>query len=133
MINNTQQPLSQHKIRTTWLMLKLTYGLVPIIAGADKFLNLLTNWEQYLNPDLLNMTSFTAVHFMYLVGIIEIVAGLIVLSKYTRYGAYIVMLWLIAMALGLITVGFFDIAVRDVVMAIGALALAQLTEVLESK
>lgn len=133
MANNTQQNLQLQKIHTTWFMLKLTYGLVSIIAGADKFLNLLTNWEVYLNPALLNIAPLSAIHFLYLVGLIEIIAGLIILSDYTRYGAYIVALWLIAIAVNLITLGFYDIAVRDVVMAIGALALAQLTEVLESK
>lgn len=133
MNNNAQQNLPLQKIRPTWFMLKLTYGIVPIIAGADKFLNLLADWHIYFNPTLINMAPLSEIHLMYLVGVIEIIAGLLVLSSYTRYGAYIVMLWLMVIALNLISVGLYDIAVRDVVMAIGALALAQLSELLESK
>lgn len=114
------------KIQT---LLKLTFGLVPIIAGADKFTNLLTNWEQYLNPSIASMLPFSAHTFMLIVGIIEIVAGIIVLTK-TNIGAYIVSAWLVLIAITLIASGkFFDVAVRDLVMAIGAYSLAKITEV----
>jgi len=114
------------KIQT---LLKLTFGLVPIIAGADKFTNLLTNWEQYLNPSIASMLPFSAHTFMLIVGIIEIIAGIIVLTK-TNIGAYIVSAWLVLIAITLITSGkFFDVAVRDLVMAIGAYSLAKITEI----
>ncbi len=132
-MNNNTPSIPLQKIRPIWLMLKLTYGIVPIIAGADKFLNLLTNWHIYINPMLFDAIPVSAVHFMYLIGIIEIIAGIVVLSKYTRYGAYIVMLWLMIISLNLISLGFYDIAVRDVVIAIGALALALLSDLVESR
>jgi hypothetical protein len=114
------------KIQT---LLKLTFGLVPIIAGADKFTNLLTNWEQYLNPSIASMLPFSAHTFMLIVGIIEIIAGIIVLTK-TNIGAYIVSAWLVLIAITLIASGkFFDVAVRDLVMAIGAYSLAKITEI----
>jgi lysylphosphatidylglycerol synthetase-like protein (DUF2156 family) len=114
------------KIQT---LLKLTFGLVPIIAGADKFTNLLTNWEQYLNPSIAGMLPFSAHTFMLIVGIIEIIAGIIVLTK-TNIGAYIVSAWLVLIAITLIASGkFFDVAVRDLVMAIGAYSLAKITEI----
>jgi|SRR6185312_3819932 len=114
------------KIQT---LLKLTFGLVPIIAGADKFTNLLTNWEQYLNPSIASMLPFSAHTFMLIVGIIEIIAGIIVLTK-TNIGAYIVSVWLVLIAITLIASGkFLDVAVRDLVMAIGAFSLAKITEI----
>jgi len=104
--------------------LKLTFGLVPIVAGADKFTNLLTHWEDYLNKSLI---PFDPLVFMKVVGVIEIVAGIIVLVR-PLIGAYIVMAWLICIALQLIAGGhYLDVAVRDLVMAIGAYTLAQLT------
>lgn len=120
------------KLDQTWWLLRLTFGLVPIVAGADKFFNLLTNWEQYLNPLVPRFTHVSATTFMHLVGIIEIAAGVLVLTQLTRWAAYIVAIWLVGIALSLLTQGrYFDVAVRDVVMAISAFTLAKLTEVRE--
>jgi uncharacterized membrane protein YphA (DoxX/SURF4 family) len=108
-------------------LLKFTYGLVPIVAGADKFTNLLTNWEQYLNPALKKLLPFDAHVFMVIVGVIEIIAGVIVLIK-PQIGAWVVSAWLLLIALTLIGSGsFLDVAVRDIVMAIGAYTLARLS------
>jgi uncharacterized membrane protein YphA (DoxX/SURF4 family) len=114
-------------------LLKFTYGLVPIVAGADKFTNLLTNWEQYLNPALKKLLPFDAHVFMVIVGVIEIIAGVIVLIK-PQIGAWIVSAWLLLIALTLIGSGsFLDVAVRDIVMAIGAYTLARLSSVNQEK
>lgn len=130
-MNESANP-TEHKLHTTWFILKITYGLVAIVAGADKFFNLITNWEQYVSPLVKNMLPISLTHFMYLVGIVEIIVGLIILSKYTRLGAYLVMAWLLIIVLNLLSMHtFYDIAVRDTVMAIGAYALAQLTEICE--
>lgn len=107
-------------------LLKFTYGLVPIVAGLDKFTNLLTDWSQYLAPWMANMLPFDPETFMMIVGVIEIVAGFLVLFK-TDLGAYVVSAWLVAIALTLLSSGkFLDVAVRDIVMAIGAFSLANL-------
>jgi uncharacterized membrane protein YphA (DoxX/SURF4 family) len=104
--------------------LRLTFGIVPIVAGLDKFTNLLAHWSDYLDKSLIPVDPQV---FMKIVGVIEIVAGLIVLTR-TLIGAYIVMAWLICIALQLIIGGhYFDVAVRDLVMAVGAYSLAQLT------
>jgi uncharacterized membrane protein YphA (DoxX/SURF4 family) len=115
-------------VHSIQLTLKYIYALVPIIAGADKFTNLLTRWENYLNPHFVSLTGLSPSTFMHLVGIIEIVAGLIVFAK-PRIGGAIVMLWLLAIALQLIVGGgYYDIAVRDIVLALGgALTLVRLT------
>ena len=108
-------------------ILKITYGVVPIVAGLDKFTNLLTDWSAYLNPAMKAMLPVDALLFMKIVGVIEIIAGIIVLVR-PLIGAYIVMIWLICIALQLILGGsYFDVAVRDLVMAVGAFALVQLS------
>lgn len=97
-------------------------------AGLDKITNLLVDWRQYLNPYATELLPLSATSFMYVVGAIEIVAGVLVLSRFTRVGAFIVSAWLTAIAVNLVTVGYYDIAVRDVALAVGAVALARLTE-----
>lgn len=108
-------------------LMRYTYGLVPIVAGLDKFTNLLTDWKNYIAPWLTSMLPFSASTFMSIVGVIEIIAGIIVLIR-PRIGGYIVMAWLIAIAINLISSGhYYDVAVRDLVMAIGAFSLARLS------
>ncbi len=116
-------------IRSVFNVLKLTFGIVPIVAGLDKFTNLLTNWENYLHPGLASMLPFAPQTFMMIVGVIEIIAGLIVLAK-PAIGGYIVAVWLTLIALTLLASGnYLDVAVRDLVMAIGAFSLARLAKV----
>ena len=115
-------------ISPTFNLLKVTFGIVPIVAGIDKFTNILTNWEQYLNPALEKMIPFAPGRFMMIVGVIEIIAGIIVLMK-PRLGGYIVAAWLTLIALTLLASGhFLDVAVRDLVMAIGAFSLARIAK-----
>ena len=116
------------KIRSVYTILKLTYGLVPIIAGLDKFTNLLTNWEQYLSPAA-QILPFTPHTFMMIIGVIEIIAGLIVLSK-PAVGGYIVMAWLALIGISLVASGnYLDVAVRDLVMAAGAYSFVQIARI----
>jgi uncharacterized membrane protein YphA (DoxX/SURF4 family) len=108
-------------------LMRITYGLVPIIAGADKFTHYLVNWDQYLAPQIANILPFAPHTFMLIVGIIEIVAGLLVLIK-PRVGSIIVCLWLLGIAINLLLSNqYYDVAVRDVVMSIGAYSLFMLT------
>lgn len=110
-------------------VLKLTFGIVPIAAGADKFLNLLTQWDECLSPGLAGLLPISASTFMMVVGVVEIVAGILVFTK-TRLGAYIVSAWLVLIALSLLfTWHHVDVAVRDLVMAVAAFTLAKLTEI----
>ena len=109
-------------------LLKYTFGLVPIVAGLDKFTNILTNWSQYISEGFAGMLPFESATFMMIVGVIEIVAGVLVLTK-TRIGAYVVAAWLVAIALTLIlSWSYVDVAVRDIVMAVAAFSLAKLSE-----
>lgn len=110
----------------TWRLLWVVYGLFPIVAGLDKFTNLLADWTDFLPSVIGGALPVSPQGFMYLVGLIEIVAGIIVLWR-TEYGAYLVAIWLTAIAVVQIISGNFDIAVRDLWIAVGAIALAQLT------
>jgi hypothetical protein len=111
------------------MALRFTFGIVPIVAGLDKFTDLLTNWDMYLHPGIASMLPFSVHTFMQIVGAIEIVAGIIVLAK-PSIGGWIVMAWLICIALTLIASGkYLDVAVRDLVMSIGAMSLARLSRV----
>lgn len=108
-------------------MLQYTYGLVPIVAGLDKFTNLLAHWQDYLSPFAVNLLPMSAGTFMLIVGVVEIAAGVLVLLR-PRIGGYVVMAWLALIALNLIIGGrYLDVAVRDLVMAIGAFCLAKLS------
>ncbi|MCC6659892.1 MAG: DoxX family membrane protein [Phycisphaerales bacterium] len=109
-----------------YVALRLCYGLVPIVAGADKFLNLLTDWSKYLPGYVPRITGMEPHTFMMIVGVIEIIAGVVVLAGLVRLGAAIVALWLVAVALNAAAAGFLDIAVRDLVMALGAYTLMAL-------
>jgi uncharacterized membrane protein YphA (DoxX/SURF4 family) len=123
---------SDNRLNTTWWALRVLFGVIPIAAGLDKFFNLLTNWEAYLNPLATRVIPVSPATFMHIVGIVEIVAGTIVLSHFTKIGAYVVMAWLLAIAFNLLTMGkFLDVAVRDLGLAIAAFSLAQLTAVRE--
>src|SRR4051812_39338979 len=103
------------------------FVVLPVIAGLDKFAGLLTNWDKYLAPAIANILPFSAHTFMLIVGVVEIAAGLIVAFK-PKIGAYVVAGWLVAiMANLLIHGGYVDIALRDLGLSLGALALGRLS------
>ncbi len=123
---------SNNRLNTTWWALRVLFGFVPIAAGLDKFFNLLTDWTNYLNPLATRLVPVTPATFMHIVGVIEIAAGVVVLSHFTKLGAYVVSVWLVAIALNLLVMGkFLDVAVRDLGLAVAAFSLAQLTAVRE--
>lgn len=120
--------MENNTIKQTFNLLKYTYVIIPIVAGADKFTNLLTHWDQYLNPMLKGMLPFQSSTFMMIVGVIEIIAGLIVLKK-PAIGGYIVAAWLTLIAITLLFgFNYVDVAVRDLAMAVGAFSMARLSE-----
>ena len=108
------------------------FTALPIIAGADKFLHLLANWDQYLAPVIANLLPFSAHTFMLVVGIIEIVAGIGVWLK-PRIFSYVVAGWLLGIILNLLLTGqYFDVALRDFGLALGALALGRFAQTWDS-
>ena len=108
-------------------ILRFAFTVAPIIAGVDKFLHLLVNWDQYLPPIANTMLGGYGHQFMYVVGVIEIVAGIGVFLK-PKIFAYVVFAWLVAIIVNLLLIpGYFDVALRDLGLALGALALARLS------
>lgn len=115
------------EIKKLQTIMKYVFVIVPIVAGLDKYFNILVQWDSYLAPSTLDILPFSGETFMKIVGIIEIIAGLIVAFK-TQIGAYIVSIWLLLIALSLIFTWWHpDVAVRDIVMAISAYVLARLS------
>jgi uncharacterized membrane protein YphA (DoxX/SURF4 family) len=107
-------------------MLRVAFAVAPILFGADKFANVLVDWPKYLAPWIHDIVGGSAQDFMYVVGVVEIVAGLIVLLK-PRYGAPIVVGWLIGIIVNLVSGhGYYDIALRDFGLMLGALTLTRL-------
>src|SRR4051794_4153712 len=107
----------------------LHWGFVaaPTIAGVDKFAHVLTNWDQYLAPSVEKMLPMSGHAFMLLVGVVEILAGLLVAIK-PRIGAYVVAAWLFGIIVNLLLYsGFYDIALRDFGLMLGAIALGRLS------
>jgi uncharacterized membrane protein YphA (DoxX/SURF4 family) len=118
------------RITSAFWSLRIAIGATAFLAGLDKFFNLLANWETYVSPLLTKIVPLSPSQLMHVAGVIEMIAGLAVLTGFTRVAGYVVAAWLTAIALSLLSTGhFFDVAVRDLVMATGAFALARLTAV----
>ena len=111
-----------------WL-LRLGFTIAPIAFGLDKFFGLLTEWEQYLAPAMNDLIPGSASDAMYLVGLVEILAGVVVALR-PRIGAYVVAAWLGGIIFNLLLIGdFYDIALRDFGLLLAALTLARLASV----
>ncbi|HVE83866.1 MAG TPA: hypothetical protein VND93_13500 [Myxococcales bacterium] len=112
-------------------ILHIAFIVAPTIAGLDKFFHLLVNWDQYLAPQIARLLPMSAHGFMLIVGVIEMAAGLLVALK-PRIGAYVVAAWLGGIILNLLIHGsYFDIALRDFGLLLGAIALGRLSEAYE--
>jgi uncharacterized membrane protein YphA (DoxX/SURF4 family) len=119
--------MQDHRTETAYWALRITFGVIPIVAGLDKFTNLLTNWETYLSPVAARLLPMSPHAFMMLVGVVEIIVGIGVLSGHARVFGWIAGAWLLGIALNLLTTGhFLDVAARDVALAVSAFALAEL-------
>jgi uncharacterized membrane protein YphA (DoxX/SURF4 family) len=109
-----------------YLLLRVGFAALPILVGLDKFFDVLVEWPIYLAPWVDDVAPGSAQDFMYVVGTVEIVAGLAVAFK-PRYGAYLVAFWLGGIIVNLLShSGYYDVALRDFGLLIGALALARL-------
>ena len=121
--------MSLDRLTTPWWALRVALGAAAFLAGLDKYFNLLANWPGYLSPLATSVLPVSDAAFMHLVGIVEMAVGLVILTGYTRLGGYLAAAWLVGIALNLVATGrYFDVAVRDVAMAIAAFTLARLTE-----
>src|SRR5690349_21462119 len=111
----------------------VAFGVVPFLAGLDKFFNLLADWPRYLSPAAEAILPVSGQTFMYFAGVVEMVVEVAILTRWTVIGSYVAAAWLVAIALNLVASGrFLDVAVRDLVMATAAYTLARLTEAREA-
>ena len=121
------------RLDRAWWALRIGLGVGPFLAGLDKYFNLLTDWTMYTSPLVLKLLPFSGRTFMHIVGVIEMIVGLAILTKWTRLGSYVASAWLVAIAINLVSTGMFlDVAVRDLEMALAAFVLARMTEVREN-
>ena len=117
------------RLNGTATALRVAIGLMATLAGLDKFFNLLTNWEAYVAPAAPQMLPISAAAFMAVVGVIEFAVGLTILAIRPSLGAFVASAWLILVAINLVLGGHFDIAVRDVVLAIASYSLGRFEQV----
>ena len=117
-----------HQLGSRTVALRVVFGLTATLAGLDKFFNVLADWSTYVSPLASQLLPVSADAFMYAVGIIEVGVGVALLGAAPVVGAYVASAWLLLVAGNLLLGGFADVAVRDVVMAVSAFALARLLE-----
>ena len=117
---------SRRGAEQAYRLLRMVFTIAPIAFGADKFAEVLTNWDQYLAPQINDLVPGSSHQAMLLVGVVEIVAGLLV-AVLPRWGGYVVALWLAGIIGNLLILGdFYDVALRDFGLLVAALALARL-------
>jgi hypothetical protein len=119
---------ANRRLDLAWWALRLGLAAEQIVAGGDKFYNRLADWTMYLSPLATKVVPVDPSRLMRAIGIIEILLGIMLLTRWTKLGAYLVMLWLLGIVGNLVSSGmFYDLAVRDFEVAIAAFALAQLS------
>jgi hypothetical protein len=132
-----ERPATRDLAPATWsdpryqafALMRLAFTVAPIAFGVDKYFNVMVHWPKYLAPWINNIAPGSGQDFMYFVGAVEILAGLVVAIK-PRYGAYLVAGWLFGIVINLLSYsGFYDIALRDFGLMLGALTLARLAAV----
>ena len=109
--------------------MRLAIGLMATLAGIDKFFNILVDWGSYVSPLAAQLLPFSTDVFMWIVGVVEFAVGISILTALPVIGSYVASAWLLLVAVNLTLAGYFDIAVRDVVLSIGAFSLARLIQV----
>lgn len=119
------------RLNAPWMTLRYGIGLTAALAGIDKFFNVLADWSAYVSPLAARALPMSTGTFMGIVGIVELAVGVTILAGWTRIGAYVASAWLLGVAANLVAAGFYDVAVRDVVMSLAAFTLARLAEARE--
>lgn len=118
--------MNEHLIRPYWA-LRIGLGASAFLAGLDKFFNVLAQWDMYMSPFVARLIPVDTAALLRVFGVVEMAVGLSILFGATRLGAWVASAWLLAIAANLVTTGsFFDVAVRDVNMAVAAMVLARL-------
>ncbi len=119
---------TERGLNTAWWALRIGLGVGPIVTGLDKFFNILTMWSMYMSPLAEKVLPVSDAVFLRAAGVLEILIGLAILTRWTRVGGYVLALWLLAIVCNLAVAGtFWDLAMRDVEIALGAYALGRLS------
>jgi hypothetical protein len=124
--------IMRKELESAFWLLRIGFGVAPALAGLDKIFrtNLLADWAAYISPLATAVLPISGGAFMQIVGVVELAVGVAILTAATRAGAYAAAAWLLLIALNLVSTGhYFDVAVRDVMMAVAAYTLARLAEV----
>jgi hypothetical protein len=119
---------ADRKTDLAWKLLRAGFAVVPFVAGLDKFLGKLADWEMYLSPTFASLLPLAPGPFMKVAGVVEMAVGILMLTPFTRYAAYAASAWLTLISINLIAGNFLDTAVRDLALALAAFVLALLTE-----
>ena len=120
---------SDASVRLSWSLLRYSYGAVILLAGLDKVFatNLIVAWPQYISPFVLGILPVSVPVFLIAMGVIEVVVGLMLLTKFPRIAAYLTVAWLVLISVNLVLGGHVDVAIRDLLLAIGAFVIAKLS------
>ena len=122
-VSKTSSPAYQ-----AYQILHFAFVVAPVLAGLDKFFHLMVNWDMYLAPSIARLSPIGVHPLMQIFGVVEVIAGILVAFK-PKIGAYVVCVWLLGIVMNLLIFpGFFDIALRDFGLALGALALGRLSQ-----
>lgn len=120
---------SRSRLNGAWWALRLALGLGVLAAGIDKFFDFLATWSMYLSPTVERILPIPAGTFLRGVGVMEVLLGILILSRWTRLGAFLAAIWLVAIAVNLAIAGnFWDLALRDLVIGVSSFTLGRLTE-----
>ena len=123
--------VNDNKFNSIWTISKYVYGLVPVLIGLDKFSFLIVNLNIYVSPFAASIIPI--IYLVPMIGIIEIIAGFLILTKFPRFGAYLVAAWIGVVIINLFLLcGMYDIILRDVAIAFGYIMFGMLTELKES-
>jgi len=129
----THKCAGKEKLHTIWWMLKVTYGGAALVLGLDKFLDLIAFWPLFVSPIVTAIVPFSIPPLLKIVGSTEIFVGLLILTWWPRFGAYLLAAWILFVAINLASMGqYYDLIARDLVIAVGAIAFAMLTDVIKS-
>ena len=117
------------RLQTPTQVMRIAVGLMATLAGLDKFFNILADWGSYVSPAAAHLLPFSTDVLMGIVGVVEFTVGVTILTAWPAIGSYVASAWLLLVAMNLVLGGHFDIAVRDVVLSVGAFTLARLIQV----
>jgi hypothetical protein len=122
------------RIAFSWNLLRYAYGAVILLAGLDKLLgtDLIVAWAKYISPFVLGLLPVPVGVFLAAMGVVEIIVALMLLTRFPRIGGYLTVAWLLAISVNLVLLGAVDIAIRDILLAVGAYVLAELTIAIEA-